>query len=826
MSIGSSSTEPTGVRAGASPAGAKTAPRPWYRKFRSLVVGLLAVVALTMVVANLIDRIGWKFFHTGEGLTLTLKDLASRLAARDTSALEKFYAADYRAAPLGITGLSVAEEKDGVRTYPFRSTGPAVDRAAAVAEWQDYLAGFDNIEEAHLYVHRLESWGSATELVASVRFELIGTPKGEARSGIDRGFFRFKLRATPTGTQITSAQLIEGNRIVAAVPQFVDVAAKAGVDFMNRYYPAYLPENRDTPLAFGMLKYGPGGITAVDYDNDGFYDIFVPDGVEARLFRNRRDGTFEDVTAKSGLAGLDGVGVGVFADYDNDGYKDAFISRTFKPNQIWHNNGDGTFSDVTKKSGIGEDCCTTVASWGDIDNDGLLDLYVGRYLEPRKNIPTTFYARNGEPNQLYRNNGDGTFTNITEKAGVGEIGLCLGTVFGDYNEDGYADLYVSNDFGRKTLYRNNRNGTFTDVTVETGTLAYGAGMNATFGDYDNDGHLDLYATQIRSEEAWFAEWPTVARYMVNSWRQGVWMSDMPLYFQIFQQSGFQFVKVFQDMASGNTLLRNKGDGTFEDATWDAAANPPGWFWGAGLADFDNDGWQDIYAANGWVYNDKGTEIELQFLNNVVTKQNEYKTGAFFNPKNFGAMSWHGWERNRHLRSTGKGADGRIRFEEIGHAAGSDLLLNSRGVALADFWNRGALDIAVAASTDRHALLRNDVGLKHNWFAVELTGAAGKLPKGSNRDAVGARVIIVRGGQQQMREVVLGDGYASQNSLRLYFGLGGEKAEGSAPPIIDEVIVKWPRSGSVQRFKAVPSNQIIAIEEGRDAFETKAYGSKE
>ena len=187
---------------------------------------------------------------------------------------------------------------------------------------------------------------------------------------------------------------------------------------MNRYYPAFLNEK----MAFGMIRYGPGGITAVDVDNDGFYDLFIPDGVESKLFRNTRDGTFEDVTAKAGLAGLDGVSVGVFADYDNDGFKDLFVSRTFKHNQLFHNNGNGTFTDVTAKSRIGEDCCTTVASWGDYDNDGLLDLYVGRYLDPRTKIPTTFYARNGEPNQLYHNNGDGTFTNVTEKAGVGDIG--------------------------------------------------------------------------------------------------------------------------------------------------------------------------------------------------------------------------------------------------------------------------------------------------------------------------------------------------------------------------------------------------------------------
>jgi len=802
------------------------APSTPSRRLRIAAIVIGGLVLAAWAATSWVDRVGWKFFHTGEGLTKQLALFADRLAADDAAGLEAFYSSDFRGTPLGLTGLEVAEQRDGVRTYSFRDSGSATDRAAAIAEWRDYLAGFQSIEEAHVYVDQLESWSSADDVVASVRLELIGTPTGEARPGIDRAFFRFRLRATADGPQITSAGLIRGDRSISTEPHFVDVAASAGVDFVNRYYPPYLPENRDEPLAFGMLKYGPGGIAAVDYDNDGFYDLFVPDGVEARLFRNRGDGSFEDVTATAGLAGLDGVGVGVFADYDNDGHKDAFISRTFQPNQLFHNNGDGSFSDVTAQAGIAEDCCTTVASWGDIDNDGDLDLYVGRYLEPRLNIPTTFYARNGEPNRLYRNEGDGSFTDITEQAGVGEVGLCLGSVFGDYDDDGDLDLYVVNDFGRKTMYRNNGDATFSDVTTETGTLAYGAGMSASFGDYDNDGRLDIYVAHIRSEDAWFAQWPTVLRYMMNSWWQGVWMTDMPLYFEIFQQSGFGFVQVFQDMASGNTLLRNRGDGSFEDATWDAGANPTGWFWGSGFADFDNDGWQDIYAANGWVYNDRGTEIELEFLNNVVTKQKEYKTGSFFDPANFGNVSWHGWERNRYLRSKGPGHDGSVGFEEVGRATGTDLLLNSRGIAVADFWNRGVLDIAVAASTDRHALLRNDVGLRRNWLAVELAGAGDALPNGSNRDAVGARVTVVQGDRQQIREVVLGDGYAAQNSLRLYFGLGGERDSGSPPPTVDEVIVKWPRSGIVQRFEAVPANRIIGIQEDEDTWAEKIYVSTE
>ncbi len=771
-------------------------------RFRLLgIIAVLALVALVVGVFVLrkVNADSLRFFQTGKTISLRLGELAGELKQQDAAALAAAFDDHYSGTILGLNKLDLFRQKDELREYHFVPGEQTVGKERAVAEWLDYLHSFDQIEEVHLYVHRLEEWDSDQEWTATVRFEVLGTPHGEARSGVDRAYFR--MRFVP-GDQprIRSSELVEGGRLVSAQPQFVNVAHEAGIDFENQFYPAFLKDN----LKFAMIIYGPGGITAVDYDKDGSCDLFIPDGVESKLFRNRGDGTFEDVTAKAGLAGLDGVSVAVFADYDNDGDEDCFVSRTFRHNQLFRNDGDGHFTDVTNQSGIGEDCCTTVASWADYNNDGLLDLYVGRYLDPRKDIPTTFYARNGEPNQLYRNNGDGTFTNVTEQAHVGETGLCLGTVFGDYNDDGFPDLYVVNDFGRNTLYRNNGDGTFTDVTVASNTLSYGAGMNATFGDYDNDGRLDLYVTNIRSEYAWFAEPPTIRRYMYNSFAQGVWLTDMPLYLEIFRQSGFGFVGVFQQMASGNSLLRNKGDGTFEDVTWKASANPPGWFWGAGMYDFDNDGWKDIYAADGWVYNDPGTEIELDFLNNVVSKQAEYKTGLFFSPDHFGQTSWHGWEHNRMLRNNGDGT-----FVEIGRPSGSDLLTNSRGVAVADFWNRGSLDIAVAASTDRHALLKNEIGDRRHWFAVALEGTQ------SNRDAVGARVTVRVGGQLQMREVVLGDGYGSQSTLRQYFGVGDAEK-------IDELTVHWPKSGTVQTFRDLQPNQLVLIREGDPDLRVRTF----
>jgi hypothetical protein len=751
---------------------------------------------------NSIDRKGELFFQTGRSLVQTLANFIAGIRAKQFSGLAEFYHPGFRGNRLGLNTLQLESERDGICTQGFCSDKAIATVEESLAEWRAYIESFENVEEISLHLHRLEQWKAGKTIVATVRFEHIGTLHAAKRACIDRAYFRTSWERAGQALQLKTQTLVKGDRVFSERPHFLNVGQAAGIDFQNQYYPPFLNE----PLKFGMIRYGPGGITAVDYDNDGLYDIFIPDGVESKLFRNCGDGTFQDVTAQAGLAGLDGVSAAVFADYDNDGFKDLFVSRTFKPNQLFHNNGDGTFTDVTESSGIGADCCTTVAAWADYDNDGFLDLYVGRYLDPRKDIPTTFYARNGEPNQLYHNNGDGTFTNVTERAKVGDKGLCLGAVWGDYNDDGYPDLYVVNDFGRKTLYRNNGDGTFKDVTIKSGTLAYGAGMSASFVDYDNDGKFDFYVTHIRSEHAWFAEAPTVKRYMLRCFSQGTWKTDMPLYMEIMRQSGMGFVGVFQQMASGNTLLRNRGNGTFEDVTLQADANPHGWFWGAVFADFDNDGWQDLYAANGWVYNKKDTEIELDFLYNVVTNQKTYKTGLFFDPDYFGSSSWHGWERNRHLRSNRDGT-----FSEVGNAIGNDLLVNSRGVAVADFWNRGVMDIAIAASNDRHALLKNVTELDRNWLQVELVGTQ------SNRDAVGARLTLYADGAQQSREVVLGDSYGSQSSLRQHFGL-------NHCPQADKIVVRWPASGITQIFENVRANQIIEITEGSSHLVEKRYAS--
>ena len=504
--------------------------------------------------------------------------------------------------------------------------------------------------------------------------------------------------------------------------------------------------------------------------------------------------------------------MGVFADYDNDGWKDLFVSRTFQPNQLFHNDGPDAsgrvhFTDVTARAGIGADCCTTVASWGDYNNDGYLDLYVGRYLDPRRKIPTTFYARNGEPNQLYRNNRDGTFTNVTEEAGVGDPGLCLGSAWGDYDGDGNADLFVVNDFGRSTLYHNEGNGTFTDVTTKAGALAYGAGMSASFADYDNDGRLDLYTADIRSEHGWFAESPTVWRYMANSWRQGVWSTDMPLYFQIFRQSGTRFVQVFQEMAAGNHLLRNRGDGTFADVSWKAGANPIGWFWGSDFGDFDNDGFLDLYSADGWVYNDKKTEIELSFLNNVVGDQKEYKTGRLFDPRHFGEALL-----------------ARLGAQPPPPQPGGRHLPGDRprgGHRPADQQPRRRPRRLLEPRRARH---RRGGQRRPARPAAQRGGGGAPLAGGRARrheDQPRRRGRPRHPARRRQDADPRGHG---RRRLRLAEHAAPALRPGRRRQRVDELTVRWPVSKTVQSFRDVPIDRIVQITEGGGLVE-KQYGSR-
>jgi hypothetical protein len=312
------------------------------------------------------------------------------------------------------------------------------------------------------------------------------------------------------------------------------------------------------------------------------------------------------VTAKVGLpTELHGCSVAIFADFNNDGYKDLFLGVSTGPNRMFRNDGpgpDGTFhfTDVTEGAGLGGDW-VAVAAAADYDNDGKLDLYLGRYLDPRKNLPTTiFYTRNSEGNTLLRNEGDFKFRDVTAQAGVRDGGLTLGIAWGDYNHDGHLDLFVANDFGRNALYRNNGDGTFTDVSRETGALDFGYSMSAFMGDINNDGHLDIYVAKVHSGQRWYGHAPSLRKYLLNSVRQGTLLEDFGLYRELYGLIGGEWHNHGDRVIRGNSLLLSDGKGGFRDVAERARANPFGWYWSSAMFDFDNDGLQDIFTVNGWI----------------------------------------------------------------------------------------------------------------------------------------------------------------------------------------------------------------------------------
>jgi hypothetical protein len=445
------------------------------------------------------------------------------------------------------------------------------------------------------------------------------------------------------------------------------------------------------------------GAAFFDFDNDGWLDVFLP----PRLYRNNRDGTFADVTAKSGIRlGKWMAGVTV-ADYDNDGFDDLFITG-WPRNFLFHNNGDGTFTDVTEKAGLLRtgDHYATGATWVDYDRDGRLDLFVAHYLiyDPAKATPRgkdpscsytgipVFCGPAGQPREgcrLYRNNGDGTFADVTEKSGIGAVkpGYALTAAAADFDGDGWPDLYVACDTSPSLLFRNNRNGTFTEQGLEAGVALSEdgqeqAGMGLGIGDYDCDGNLDIFKTHFRGDT--------------------------------------------------NVLYRGNGKGAFRDMTIRAGLGVETRYvgWGAGMVDLDNDGLPDLFLTTGMVYPD--------------IKEAPYKTP------------------NVVFRNLGDG-----KFEELQDEAGPDLNLphSARGVAFGDFDNDGDLDILIVNLNEPPTLLRNDVPPGRHWLKVQLEGTK------SNRSAIGAQVIVEYGGRRQIQTVLAQTSYLSVNDRRLHFGLG-------------------------------------------------------
>jgi hypothetical protein len=532
--------------------------------------------------------------------------------------------------------------------------------------------------------------------------------------------------------------------------RFADVTREAGITFTH----TSSPEKRY------IVESMSGGVALLDYDNDGYLDIYFVNSLtvdlvksnkktKSALYHNNRDGTFTDVADKARVADIGwGMGVAV-GDYDNDGFVDIYVTCV-GPDHLLKNNGDGTFRDVTQTARVGDPRWGAGASFVDYDRDGKLDLFVSNYVAfdfkkmpefgvgklcQYKGVPVQCGPRGlpGDGDTLYRNNGDGTFSDVTQKAGVSDPGgyYGLGVICSDFDDDGFVDIFVANDSTPNFMYQNKGDGTFKEVGFFSGTAVNENGseqgsMGVTVGDYDHDGKFDLFVTNFDDDY--------------------------------------------------NTLYHGDGQMSFTDVSYKAkvaAVSLPYVGWGTKFFDYDNDGWVDLFVANGHVY----PQIPSYRQRNFFHKNN--RDGTFT-------------EIAEQLGPA---------FQEK-HAA--------RGVAFGDLDNDGDVDIVISNLDGAPQLLRNEGGNGNNSVLIKLVGVK------SNRDGIGARVKVVAGDLTQIDEVRSGDSYISQSDLRLHFGF--EKRSK-----IDVIEVRWP-SGRVDRIEDAKINGIVTIKEGVGIVDQKEFKS--
>jgi len=561
----------------------------------------------------------------------------------------------------------------------------------------------------------------------------------------ESGYMRVLLR--PTHPPVFDAQhrpITAGGFVDNAPVVFEDITRRSGID---RFHHRSGTQEKST-----ILEVSGSGVALLDYDNDGWPDIYLLNGLtftalkgkepapRAMLFHNNHDGTFADVTEKAGLANERwGFGVAV-GDYDHDGWPDIYVAN-FGKNRLYHNNRDGTFTDVAETAGVTLGGWSAGPSWGDYDHDGRLDLFVPGYgkFDPDNpqscdfqgtKVPCGPLGIAGEQDHLFHNNGDGTFADVSMKAGVSDSKGYYGftSTFVDVDDDGWVDLLVGNDSRPNYLYRNRHDGTFEDTSYLSGFAVTEDGrvmasMGIAVGDFNRDGKMDFYISNFADDY--------------------------------------------------NVLFRNEGNGLLSDVTFQAALVEPTipfLKWGTGFLDFDNDGLLDIFVANGHVFP-------------VVDKQSWGTTWA---------------ERPQLFRNL-NGA----KFQEVPPATGSGLadVIPARGAAFGDLFNDGHIDVVINNLEAAPALLRNVVKNENHWVAFKLLGG----PK-SPRDAVGAKVFVTTGNVRQRADVFSGGSYGSSSDFRLHFGLGPATK-------LDKLEIQWP-SGRKQEVTVPGVDQIFAVDEAK------------
>jgi tetratricopeptide (TPR) repeat protein len=771
---------------------------PRYRTPRPLDDLLLKVNA---------SRDDWATEQYADQIGAILDEWSSGLlrSPQDLSAIEKSLAADF----LGSSPRPVESHspRQAGAIEILQSTFSKDRRLGPVAFLQDLRSGWDDLTKTltaefqvtRIEVHPADTGASPTRIQTRIRYEVVATGlevNREQRVGSWELAWDWPLRGPGT---IREWQTIEETRSRSASPVFVDVTANALG--RNSSYSSQLLRGTDywrTVLdgACGIDIYGHNGVSVGDIDGDGWDDLYVcqPGGLPNRLFRNRGDGTFEDITESSGVGVLENTSCALFVDVDNDGRQDLIVVRATGP-MLFINQGDRTFRQKANAFHFANppQGTFTGASVADYDRDGWLDIYFCLYVyyqgAEQYRYPSPYYAaENGPPNFMMRNNRDGTFSDVTEPCGLQQnnkrYSFCCG--WGDFNGDGWPDLYVVNDFGRKNLYRNNGNGTFTDIAASAGVQDVGAGMSVCWFDCNNDGAEDLYVGNM-----WTAAGERIAG-------QAKFKKDAKP----------EIRALYQKHAMGNSLFLSNGQG-FTDTTWKSGAGIGRWAWSSDSWDFDHDGFSDLYIANGMVTgppcenNTKATDLNSFFWRQVVAASPEEPKPSAAYEQAWSAINeliradgtWSGHERNVFYANNGDGT-----FSDVSGAIGLDFVEDGRAFAVADLDGDGRQELILKnRNAPQLRILKNMVPHLAPSISFRLRGTK------SNRDAVGAVVTIETESGRQVRSLQAGSGFLSQHSKDILFGLGS-----ATGPV--RATIRWP-SGLVQKLRDLPPNCRISIEEG-------------
>ncbi len=587
-------------------------------------------------------------------------------------------------------------------------------------------------------------------LLAVVFLVLLATPLAIKRLAARREVGRSKLEASSA---------------LARHGMFLQEVAKgSGIDFVHQ---APTLDHKLDHIMPQVASMG-AGVSIVDFDRDGWQDIYLTNSGERslnRLYRNQGDGAFSDVAANVGLADLNQPGTGVsmgavWGDYDNDGYDDLFLYKWGRP-ELFHNDGGKHFTRVTEEAALPSWVNANTAIWFDYDGDGLLDLFIGGYysedinlwdLKTTRIMPESFeYAKNGGRKYLYHNLGSGKFEEVSARLGINSRRWALAAAAADLRGSGHQDLFIANDYGVSELYFNDGKH-FHDVGEQTGVgFAPKSGMTAAFGDVLNQGRYAIYVSNISED--------------------GILIQGNNLW-------------VPQEGTSGDGLR-------YENLARALGVEMGGWSWGMQFGDLNNDGTLDIYLTNGYVSADRNKSYWYDF--SKVAGGNTTIIGDASNWPAMEGRSLSGYQQKRLWLNDGAG-----KFNDVAQAVGANDTYDGRAVVFADLWNRGVLDVIVTNQRGPLLIYKNTVAHQNNWIDFELEGSA------SNRDALGAEVKLFWNGRRQVQTVSGGSGFCSQNQRRLHFGLGT-----NANP--EKAVIRWP-SGKTQTVDHPLANQLNRIKE--------------